>query len=84
MKKRTLFFTMVLHPLEGWMRAGNAYPTRAAAAEWLPIVKGRWHTRAKVAQLTVMVDAKGNVDERSRRVLLDKFNLIAGREAENA
>jgi len=42
MEKRTVFFTMVMHPANGWTRVGNAYPSRKAAADWLPFVRGAW------------------------------------------
>jgi hypothetical protein len=75
--KRVVFFTMVLHPVKGWIRVGNAYPTRKAAAEWLPFVRGAWRgTRAKVTQCTVWLDAN-KVSEESRKVLDKKFNLDA-------
>ena len=35
MEKRTVFFTMVMHPATGWTRVGNAYPSRKAAADSL-------------------------------------------------
>lgn len=30
--KRTVFFTMILHPVSGWTRVGNAYGSRASAS----------------------------------------------------
>lgn len=54
MEKRTVFFTMVMHPAKGWTRVGNAYPSRKAAADWLPFVRGAWRgLRAKVSQCAV-------------------------------
>jgi hypothetical protein len=72
---RRVWFTMVLHPVDGWTRVGNAYGSREAAVEWLPIVRGAWRgCRARVAQCTLrLVD--GAPDERSARVLSEKFNL---------
>lgn len=74
-EKRTVYFTMVLHPLDGWTRVGNAYASRKAASGWLRFVRGAWRgCKAKVAQCTVcLVD--GRLDERSARVISEKFNL---------
>lgn len=77
MKKRTLYFTMVLHPAKGWIRVGNAYPTRKGAQEWLPFVRGAWRgLRTKVSQCTVRFDG-GAISEKSREVLDKRFNLDA-------
>lgn len=73
--KRTLFFTMVQHPVKGWARAGNAYPSRKAASDWVPFVRGASRGLAvKVSQVTVRFEG-GKVTEQSRRVLDAKFNL---------
>jgi len=76
-EKRTVFFTMVDHPVKGWARVGNAYATRKDAAGWLPFVRGSWRgLRAKVSQCTLrLVD--GQLSETSKRVLDKKFNLDA-------
>lgn len=75
MNERRLFFTMVLHPSSGWTRVGPAYPSREAAREWLPFVRGSWRgLPAKVAQCTVRLEG-GKVCEASRRVLDEKFNM---------
>ncbi len=77
MEKRTVFFTMVMHPETGWTRVGNAYPSRKAAADWLPFVRGAWRgLRAKVSQCTVRFEG-GKVCEQSRRLLDEKYNLDA-------
>lgn len=77
MEKRTLFFTMVLHPSIGWIRVGRAYPSREAATDWLPFVRGYWRGfRARVSQCTVRIDG-GKVCEKSRRVLDEKYNVNA-------
>lgn len=77
MEKRTLYFTMVMHPAAGWMRVGNAYPSRKAAADWLPFVRGAWRgLRARVSQCTVRLDG-GKVCDKSRRLLSEKYNLDA-------
>lgn len=67
----------VKHPAKGWTRVGNAYPSRKAAADWLPFVRGAWRgLRAKVSQCTVRLDG-GKVCEQSRRLLDEKYNLDA-------
>lgn len=76
-KKRTLFFIMVLHPVDGWIRVGKPYASRAAATEWLPIVRGSWrYMRTKIAQLTVAL-VNGKPTEKFRRILDQKFNIDA-------
>lgn len=75
--KRVVFFTMVRHP-KGLMRAGNAYPSRKAAAEWVPFVRGVWRfLRVTVSQCTLYFDANGALSERSKRLLDVKYNLDA-------
>lgn len=77
MEKMTVFFTMVRHPVKGWMRCGNAYPSRKAATDWLPFVRGAWRgLRARVAQCTLRFN-DGVLTERSRKLLDQKFNLDA-------
>ena len=72
---RRVWFTMVLHPAKGWMRAGKAYGSREAAAEWVPFVRGAWRgLRTKVSQCTLRF-VNGQLDERSRRTLDEKFNM---------
>jgi hypothetical protein len=41
-EKRDVFFIMVLHPLSGWMRAGNAYQSKSVAHGWVSFVKKAW------------------------------------------
>jgi len=77
MEKRTVFFTMVLHPVKGWMRCGNAYGSRHAATEWLPFVRGAWRgLRAKVSQCTIYLE-DGKPCEKSRKLLDSKYNMTA-------
>lgn len=74
-QKKTLFFTMVKHPLKGWIRAGNAYFSRGSAQEWLPFVKGRWrYCKVKVSQCTITL-MNGVPTDKSRKILSEKFNL---------
>ena len=74
---RRVWFTMVLHPAKGWMRAGKAYGSRKAAREWVPFVRVAWRgLRVKVSQCTLRW-VNGQLDERSRRTLDEKFNMDA-------
>lgn len=73
--KRKLFFIMVLHPADGWIRVGKPYHSRSAAIEWLPIVRGSWrYMRTKISQLTVEL-VNGKPTEKSKRILDEKFNI---------
>ena len=77
MEKRTVFFTMINHPLSGWTRVGNAYGSRHAATEWLPFVRGAWRgLRAKVSQCTLYFE-DGKPCEKSRKLLDSKYNMTA-------
>ena len=74
---RRVWFTMVLHPANGWMRAGKAYGSREAAREWVFFVRGAWRgLRVKVSQCTLRW-VNGQLDEKSRRTLDEKFNMDA-------
>lgn len=74
---RRVWFTMVSHPANGWIRAGKAYGSREAAREWVPFVRGAWRgLRVKVSQCTLRW-VNGQLDERSRRTLDKKFNMDA-------
>jgi hypothetical protein len=76
-EKRTLYFTMVQHPVTGWTRAGRTYSSKEAAKEWLPFVRGTWrYLRVKVAQCTVVL-IDGQLTDKSRQILSTKFNLDA-------
>ena len=75
MTTRRVYFTMILHSVNGWTRAGRAYSSRAAAVEWLPFVRKAWRgLRVKVSQCTLRYNA-GHLDERSIRTLDKKFNM---------
>ena len=57
--------------------APRPHPSRKAAADWLPFVRGAWRgLRAKVSQCTVRLDG-GKVCEQSRRLLDAKYNIDA-------
>lgn len=74
-EKRTVFFTMVRHPIKGWIRAGNAYGTKKEAASWLPFVRGAWRgCYVRVSQCTLRLQ-NGVLCEKSKRLLDTKYNL---------
>jgi hypothetical protein len=74
---RTVYFTMILHPASGWTRIGNAYPSKAAAKDWVPFVRRAWRgLRTKVEPCTLLFD-DGVLNEESRRLLDQKFNVDA-------
>lgn len=77
-EKRAVYFTMVQHPVKGWMRVGSTYKTRESAAEWLPFVRKCWRMvcRVRVSQCTLRL-VNGELDEKSKRVLDTKFNMDA-------
>lgn len=76
-EKRRVFFTMVRHPVKGWTRVGNAYPTKKSAVEWLPFVRGSWRGfQTKVSQCTLRIK-DGVLCEKSKRTLDAKYNLDA-------
>ena len=72
---RRVYFTMVLVPEKGWTRVGGAYGSEKAARGWLRFVSQAWHgLRTKTAQCTLRWRG-GVMDERSRRLLSEKFNM---------
>ena len=74
---KTVYFTMVLHPAAGWMRVGNAYPTRKSARDWVPFVRRAWRgLRTKVEPCTLQFH-NGVLTDASRRLLDETFNLDA-------
>lgn len=79
---RKLFFLMVLHPVSGWSRVGNAYPSAKAAGEWRSFVRSAWRgLPVRTATCTVrFVD--GKITAASRKVLSEKFNLDVDESAQ--
>jgi hypothetical protein len=72
-----VFFLMVHHPLNGRIRVGNAHRTEQAARDWRPFVRGAWRgCRVSVSPCTLRW-VGGQLDERSVRVLDQKYNLDA-------
>lgn len=75
--KQTVYFTMVCHPAQGWIRIGNAYRTREAAKDWLPFVRKAWRGLKGKVQACTLHFEDGVLTEASRRLLDEKFNLEA-------
>lgn len=73
--KQTVYFTMLLHPVKGWIRVGGAKATREDAKWWCRVIRNRWNpNRTRVSQFTFrLVD--GVMDEKSKAVLNTKFNM---------
>ncbi len=70
-----VFFTMVLHPAQGWIRVGEAYATREIAQGWLPFVRGAWRgLRVKTRKCPMRI-VDGELDEATRERLDKVFNL---------
>lgn len=42
-ERKTVFFTMVCHPTNGWVRVGNAYEQKAIASCWVQFGKAARH-----------------------------------------
>jgi hypothetical protein len=77
---RRVFFTMVLHPVNGWVRVGKPYSSRKNAKEWTPFVRKAWRgLRTKVSQCT-LVWVGGRLTEKSINTLDTKFNMDAPTE----
>ena len=75
--RRLVFFTMVQHPCEGWMRVGKAFATKEAARGWVPFVRKAWRgLRTKVSQCTLTWQ-DGKLTAESVKVLDEKFNMDA-------
>jgi len=75
--RRLVFFTMVQHPCEGWMRVGKAFSTKEAARGWVPFVRKAWRgLRTKVSQCTLTWQ-DGKLTAESVKVLDEKFNMDA-------
>lgn len=76
--RRTVYFTMILHPESGWIRVGqSAYAKKETAKSWLPFVRKAWRgLRGKISQCTLTY-RNGVMDEKSRKVLDAKYNMDA-------
>ena len=72
---KRVWFIMVHHPVEGWMRAGKAYGSKESATGWVQFVSRAWkglRTKVEPCDLTY-VDFK--MDAESVKILSDKFNM---------
>lgn len=70
------WFTMVRKPNGEWHRVGKQYFDREVAKSWLPFVRGAWlGCKVRLSRLTIHRDTGGNITERCRRVLDEKFNM---------
>jgi hypothetical protein len=75
--KTTIYFTMVLHPINGWIRSGKPYSEKQYAKDWLPFVSGAWRgCRAKVVPFTLKY-VDGVLTKETVVTLDKKFNLDA-------
>jgi hypothetical protein len=76
-EKKTVYFTMVYHPGQGWTRVGNAFGSRKAAQSWVPFVRDFWRgLKTKVSQLTLRMH-NGELSAKTLHILDKKFNLDA-------
>ena len=71
------YFTMILHPFNGWIRVGRPYATRATAQSWIPFVRKAWRgCRAKVSTFIPKYES-GEMDAESKRILSERYNFDA-------
>lgn len=74
-ERKTVYFTMVCHPVSGWTRVGNAYKEKATASSWVRFVKKAWRgLPVRVKSCTLWYE-DGKLTETSRHVLDKTFNL---------
>jgi len=74
-RKVRVFFTMVNHPVNGWMRVGHAYNDKKAASEWIPFVRSAWRgLHTKVSSCTLTFNGSHLTPE-SQKKLLCKFSM---------
>lgn len=74
---KTVYFIMVLHPTNGWIRHGQPYRNKDAAKSWLSFVSeacGGRRTEVESCKLTYI---DGNLDNESINLLDEKFNMDA-------
>jgi hypothetical protein len=80
--RRRVYFTMIEHPFNGWIRVGKAYGTRKAAQGWLPFVRKAWRgLRGKVSSCS-LTWRDGKLDDASVK-RLDAFNMDAPDDSAN-
>ena len=74
-EKIKVFFVMIQHPEEGWMRVGVQHPTKDSAQSWLSFARAGWaNWPGRVSQFTAEI-VDGKLTERSRKILDQKYNM---------
>lgn len=82
-KTRRVWFTMVCHPVRGWIRVGRAFDSSAVARSWLPVVRGFWRgLRTRVSPLTLRWK-NGRMTDETKKILSGKFNLDPPKEEQS-
>lgn len=81
--KRTVYFTMVHHPIRGRVRVGDAYGSRKSAADWLPFVRGSWRGCGVSVSRCTLIMVDGALTEASQRLLDVKYNLDPPRSSDS-
>lgn len=74
-ERKTVYFTMVCHPANGWIRVGSAYEKKATAASWVRFVKAAWHGQPVRVKACTLQYVGGKLTEASKRLLDQKFNI---------
>jgi len=75
--KKKLWFTMVLHPLKGWIRVGKAYGSAKVARDWVPFVRAAWRGCQTTVSQHTFYFIDGKMTEASQKILSEKYNLDA-------
>jgi len=69
------YFTMILHPFNGWIRVGRQYSSREVAQSWIPFVRKAWRgCKAKVETFRYKT-VNGEMDAESKRILSWRYNF---------
>lgn len=72
--RRRVYFTMILHPLNGWIRVGKAYAKREVAKSWLSFARSAWHKWPGKVSSCLLVTIDGEPDAATVK-RLDAFNM---------
>jgi len=73
-EKQIVYFIMIKHPCNGWIRVGKVYSEKETAKGWVSFVKKAWHgLPAKILQCRLTY-IDGILDKKSNEKL-DKFNI---------
>lgn len=85
--KRTVFFIMVTHPLNGPIRVGPPYQSKEVAHSWVRFVKASWRgCRTRVCKYDILVGDDGQPTPDAQAELDTRFNCtvtLPEREAVN-